>query len=245
MCNKIEKSPFNTKIYIFNETNSTQIKMKRMVESNEINEFDIVWAINQKSGIGRSNNRWFSSSGSLTFSICISESYVNKIIKASTEINLNNISKIHELALNTICDILNRKYSVKSFVKWPNDIYLKTSKICGILIDKYSDLLIIGVGINLNEDKIMNYDTIFGISGVQIDPKEFLKHFLSCFVNSNFPKKSYYEMSSYLYWQNEMLKVVDFNPLEIHCENSSGKRFCFGMDNFSYSYLSKSIHKKL
>ena len=52
-----------------------------------------------------------------------------------------------------IRDTLEELYDIDSKIKWPNDIFFKNKKLCGILIEtKYENNLvkiIIGIGINV------------------------------------------------------------------------------------------------
>lgn len=46
-----------------------------------------------------------------------------------------------------------RSFGVRSAaVKWPNDVWVDNKKLCGILVDSDVEFLVLGIGINLNED---------------------------------------------------------------------------------------------
>ncbi len=41
-------------------------------------------------------------------------------------------------------------FGVSTEVKWPNDVLVRGKKICGILVEKRDDLVVIGIGVNVN-----------------------------------------------------------------------------------------------
>ena len=62
------------------------------------------------------------------------------------------------LAAFCVAKVLNDKFGVKPFIKWPNDVWLNGKKICGILTEnlilgKNVENSIIGIGLNTNIDQ--------------------------------------------------------------------------------------------
>ena len=100
----------------------------------------------QTSGRGQRGNSWESEAGkNILFSL---------IIKP-IDIPASRQFILCELISVAICDVLSR-YVPDIRIKWPNDIYYRDQKLCGILIEH--DLegsrlsrTIIGVGINVNQ----------------------------------------------------------------------------------------------
>ncbi len=108
----------------------------------------LVVALNQTAGRGRGQNRWWSPSGVLTFSILTSGQ-----LKERTHERLPELSLVTAIAVaNTLDNIL----SVPSELKWPNDVYVQGKKICGILVESTmknrSVHSVIGIGINVAVD---------------------------------------------------------------------------------------------
>jgi BirA family biotin operon repressor/biotin-[acetyl-CoA-carboxylase] ligase len=101
----------------------------------------------QTVGRGRGANSWWAADGALTFSV---------LLKADA-ISLPP-SRWPQLALATglaVADALEESLGRNAAValKWPNDVYLRDRKVCGILVetaDGQSARLVIGVGINVN-----------------------------------------------------------------------------------------------
>ena len=116
----------------------------------------------QTAGRGQRGNAW--------------ESAPEKNLLFSLAIKPNNISAsqqfaICELISVALCDVL-AKYCTDIRIKWPNDIYYRNHKLCGILIEH--DLegtqlsrTIIGVGLNVNQEQFVS-DALNPISLSQV-----------------------------------------------------------------------------
>lgn len=110
---------------------------------------------NQTSGRGQRGNTWVSEPNkNAAFSIVVYPKFI------STS-NLFLLNKIASLAvsdfLSTIPDL-----SDSVLIKWPNDILVGEKKICGILIenqlkDQRISSTVIGIGININQEKFDQY----------------------------------------------------------------------------------------
>lgn len=120
----------------------------------ELDNFTFVSASFQQTGRGRMNRTWISSNDeNLLFSVLIKDKKL--------------IEKFNYLSISTACIILETLKELginDTFIKWPNDVYVKDKKICGILLESVSyDLeikaLIIGVGLNINASSFNNLDT--------------------------------------------------------------------------------------
>lgn len=106
---------------------------------------DILIADVQTVGIGRYNRKWNSEKGGLYFSILFQQiDDLQKFYKFIILVALAVKEELEELT----SDFNNFK------IKWPNDIYYKDKKICGILtqtkIQGEINKLVIGIGININ-----------------------------------------------------------------------------------------------
>ena len=100
----------------------------------------IVITKNQTNGKGQRENKWFSSiNKSLTFSIIINQNKkYEKLLPLKVAIAvIEGIKK----NIDIYCDL-----------KWPNDIMKNNKKIGGILIEQKKDKIVIGIGINVNEN---------------------------------------------------------------------------------------------
>ncbi len=104
----------------------------------------LVIADRQTAGRGRGANRWWSSAGSLTFTVVVE----------ATGLDLRHVSKASLTCGLAICQALEQFVPQGDFaLKWPNDVYLEGKKVCGILIERPAtneSRLVIGIGINVS-----------------------------------------------------------------------------------------------
>ena len=106
----------------------------------------LVGAEQQLSGRGRGTNRWWGSDGSLMFSVV-----VDMINLGLSPIDWPRFSLVTGLAISTT--LASFVPGVAVGLKWPNDVWLRGRKVCGILIeqcDRRPGRLIVGIGLNVN-----------------------------------------------------------------------------------------------
>lgn len=122
----------------------------------------VVYTWNQVAGRGQRGNSWESEpSKNLTFSVLLRH-------EALLPQNQFYISEAVSLAIvNTL-----KVYADDFTVKWPNDIYYKNKKVCGILIEhsisgQSIDYTIAGIGLNVNQKEFLS-DALNPISLLQI-----------------------------------------------------------------------------
>lgn len=134
-------------IHLVDEIDSTNNYMKSLLLKQKVKEGTIVSADFQTGGRGQRGNGWMSENGTnLLFSIVL----YPDTVKANEQFL---ISQVVSLA---VADFL-RKYTDGITIKWPNDIYWREKKICGILIENAieGDQIkesVCGIGINLNQE---------------------------------------------------------------------------------------------
>lgn len=107
----------------------------------------LVLAETQTAGRGRGNHRWWSSEGSLTFSLLVDVDVDEKAIgQISLAVGLCVCRAVEQLIP-----------SADVGLKWPNDVYLEGRKLAGILIELLSvnpRRAVIGVGVNVNNSVV-------------------------------------------------------------------------------------------
>lgn len=160
------------------ETLSTNSYLQNLCLSNKIEEFTTVVADFQNSGRGQRGNTWESEKDkNLLFSLVVFPTF----LKANCQFLL---SQIVSLAIKEELD----QYVDDIAIKWPNDIYWRDKKICGILIENnlMGDHIcqsIIGIGININQKKFFS-SAPNPVSIWQITGKEYnLTHVLESIVD--------------------------------------------------------------
>ncbi|MBQ4161849.1 MAG: biotin--[Parabacteroides sp.] len=136
----------------------------------------------QTAGRGQAGNFWESEEGkNLLFSLLVYPDF----LPANQQFL---ISQIVSLSVKKVLE----RYIKEVRVKWPNDIYWKEQKICGILIE--NDLMgewmsrsVIGVGLNVNQEKFHsdapNPVSLFQITGKKYKRDELLEDFLHVFFD--------------------------------------------------------------
>lgn len=158
------------------ETSSTNTELKQMQLKKPLPEGSIVMAEFQTQGRGQAGNTWFSGKGNnLLFSFLL---YPHCVMAKQQFI----ISRIVSLALKKMLD----HYMDGVTIKWPNDIYWNNKKIAGMLIEnsllgQQIDFTIVGIGLNVNEDKfpmeLPNPISMKQITGHVYDRKEVMTIF--------------------------------------------------------------------
>ncbi|NDV66477.1 biotin--[acetyl-CoA-carboxylase] ligase [Bacteroides sp. 224] len=129
------------------ETDSTSNYLNTLSQKEQLEEFTVVMADFQTAGKGQRGNSWEAEAGkNLLFSFIMYPHFL-----PIREQFL--LSKMVSLAIKETLE----DYAADISIKWPNDIYWKDKKICGILIE--NDLLgstieksIAGIGININQE---------------------------------------------------------------------------------------------
>ena len=160
-----------------NETNSTNNYLQTLCARQQTEEFTTVVADFQTSGRGQRGNSWESAPGmNLTFSTVLYPS----ALKAREQFTLSML-----IALS-VYDTLST-YAEGFSIKWPNDIYWKDKKICGILIENelegtYLLRCIAGIGVNINQEHFVspapNPVSLKQILGRETDKQEVLESIL-------------------------------------------------------------------
>lgn len=124
----------------FETIDSTNTYLKENYE--KLDNFTFVSADFQSAGRGRNNRNWKSEKGeNLLFSLLIKDKTL-----------IDKFSSLSVISAFSIIKALNLEYLS---IKWPNDIYYKDSKLCGILLEAVTrneiECLIIGIGLNVNQ----------------------------------------------------------------------------------------------
>lgn len=106
----------------------------------------LVLAGSQTHGRGRGSNSWWAQSGALTFSLLIKTDQAQLPPPLWPQVSLTTGLAVCE----AIAELLSEP---AIHLKWPNDVYVRQRKTCGILIESppgHKGLLVIGIGINVN-----------------------------------------------------------------------------------------------
>lgn len=137
-----------------NETDSTNRYLQQLCQeagNSKVEEFTTVCADYQTAGKGQRGNSWEAAKGAnLLFSFVCYPTFVP--IRQQFV-----LSQLISLGIKETLD----EYCSDISIKWPNDIYWKEKKICGILIE--NDLqgnsigrCISGIGLNINQEVFLS-----------------------------------------------------------------------------------------
>ena len=106
----------------------------------------LVYAESQIAGRGRGANQWWSTSGSLTFSLVVDFREIAFSVEQKPLLPLLTGMAVLRTGQRLLPDADFK-------LKWPNDVYLANHKLAGVLIEvpsQSSDHAVIGVGLNVN-----------------------------------------------------------------------------------------------
>ncbi len=102
----------------------------------------------QTAGRGRGGNKWWSAPGALTFSLVLDTSISTDAPTGACDPRLSVTTAL------SLHDALSQYVPPGDVrLKWPNDVYLGSRKVAGILLEQSSACpgrLVVGVGINVN-----------------------------------------------------------------------------------------------
>ena len=162
--------------YYFDKIDSTNTKAKELAEEGHPSGTFVV-ADQQTAGKGRRGRSWDSLPGTGI--------YMTLMLKP--DINPNHASMLTLVTAMAVANAMHRVTGAEALIKWPNDIYWKEKKICGMLIE--NDLMgrninqsIAGIGININQEifhsSAPNPVSLLQITGEEHDLFKILKNIM-------------------------------------------------------------------
>jgi BirA family biotin operon repressor/biotin-[acetyl-CoA-carboxylase] ligase len=109
-------------------------------------EGTVAVAETQTRGRGRLGREWFSPKGGLWFSVILRPN-----LKPAEVVGLVFVAGL------AVAEVLRELYSLEAETKWPNDVLVNESKVCGILTEMNTvgarvNFVVVGVGVNANFD---------------------------------------------------------------------------------------------
>lgn len=156
------------------ETDSTQDEVRRHIP--EYDNLSVTAAEFQTAGRGQRGNTWLARKGeNLTFSMLIKFGGDDfPPLKAADQFLITKAATIG------VAGYLEGK-GINCSIKWPNDIYFRDKKICGMLIEnvlegEYLAYSIVGIGLNVNQrefpPQLMNPTSMSVVNGQTYDTHE-------------------------------------------------------------------------
>ncbi len=132
----------------------------------------------QTNGKGRMGRKWISKKGD---SILMSLALI-------PQIRAERINLITLVTGISVCEALNKIYNIPFKIKWPNDIVIDGKKICGILTEGKNTRIIIGIGINANQNSFTEdishiATSLYMLTGKKSDRAKIINVFAEIFEN--------------------------------------------------------------
>ena len=127
------------KVFYQDAVGSTNNEARRDILAGKASSGNIYLTEFQTNGRGRGVNRWVCPAGEgLLFSLVVDPDVAPELwYRMSLSVGMAVLETLGELG-------------IEAQLKWPNDIYVNDKKLGGILIEKVNNLLILGVGLNVN-----------------------------------------------------------------------------------------------
>lgn len=132
------------KSFIYDSLDSTNLEAKRLLLDGKASSGCVVIANRQTAGRGRLGRSFFSPESGL---------YLSIIIKPDFDISKSVLVTVAAAA--AVAKSIDEVCSQDARIKWVNDIYIDSSKVCGILTEAMTDFesgqidnLVIGIGVN-------------------------------------------------------------------------------------------------
>ena len=149
--NKIHTMTKKYDIIWSEELDSTNEEARRRIS--DLDNLSVLSVERQTAGRGQRGNSWRSAPGeNLTFSIILKFRKGDASLPQLKATDQFVLSEISSLALVRLLE----NHGIRASVKWPNDIYIGSCKVCGMLIE--NSILgssvsssIIGIGLNVNQ----------------------------------------------------------------------------------------------
>ncbi|MGD1846151.1 MAG: biotin--[acetyl-CoA-carboxylase] ligase [Salibacteraceae bacterium] len=166
-------------------TPSTNSYASELLKNQPPMEGTMIWTEEQTHGRGQRGNFWTSAPGkNLTFSLILYPSFLNAA-------QFFSLSKAVALGIR---DFLTEKTVQPVKVKWPNDLYIGTKKVGGILVESgfrnnSMGHAVVGIGLNINQldfgPELPNASSLAQITGQRFDCAALLDR-LCTFLNARY-----------------------------------------------------------
>ena len=130
-------------VYYFDTIDSTQNQALKMAGDSS-HDGSVIVASKQTGGRGRAGRKWISPKGGIWISI---------ILQPKFDISITTLFPIASALALSIA--IEKMFSIKPELKWPNDLTIKGKKVAGMLVDvslesNRIENLVLGVGVNFD-----------------------------------------------------------------------------------------------
>ena len=199
----------------------------------------VVYADYQSHGKGMGNNTWESEPlKNLTFSMALDTAFIDVA-------NQFQISQTVAVALHRCLSEYVDTDGLQ--VKWPNDILFENRKLAGVLIsnilkDNNMSLSVIGIGLNVNQTRFMDWPTnpvsMKMITGMDYDLKSVLDDIVDKIMSEVESLKSGYYQQINEYYLSKLYRYRQWGSYLVG--NDEKRLFMKGLDKFGRILLCDS-----
>lgn len=139
------KTLIGSRIIVLESTRSTNDFLRQMLTP-ELPEGFVVFAEEQTAGRGQRANRWHSAPHQgLWFSLLL-----------RPQIPLSESARLTNWAAESVAATIREQFALAPSIKPPNDVYIGTRKVCGVLVETKAGsgdnfAAIAGIGVNVNQ----------------------------------------------------------------------------------------------
>ncbi len=218
----------------------------------EIDNLSVVAAVHQTAGRGQRGNSWLTYAGeNMTFSMVVKFcDGAFPPVEASRQFVLTRCVTLG------VSDYLESE-GIDCAVKWPNDIYVRNKKICGMLIEntlrgQFLAASVIGIGLNVNQKvfppQLVNPVSMTMLTGKEYDiraelPKlcRFIRHRLGRYDNIDEYVNRLYRFNTFNEYvvcstgESMCARIVGVSDRGMLCmETRKGERVEFAFKEISY-----------
>lgn len=127
-----------------------------MLQSNGIAEGFVVYSRVQTRGHGRWGREWWSPEGGVWCSLVIPKVSIPSL-----------------RATFSVVRVIRMVTALSARIKWPNDVVIRGKKVAGVLTEEEGDKLIVGIGVNVNQEYFPN--ELCGATSLKIETGKVFK----------------------------------------------------------------------
>ncbi len=150
----IDRQIFGRQLIEFDEVDSTNLIAQDLLKNQKVTEGAVITANYQAQGRGQMGTSWISTKDqNLLMSLVLSPSFlpIDQQFYLSKIVAISLVLSIQQLGIPC------------AKIKWPNDIYVGSKKVSGILIEnnlrgQRIESAVVGVGLNVNQDDFGIYE---------------------------------------------------------------------------------------
>lgn len=183
----------------------------------DLEDKTIITANAQTSGKGRFDRVWVSENcGNI---------YLSFILKPQNKDHLSNLTQF----LSTAAAKVIETYGITPEIKWPNDVLINGKKICGVLCEGVLEKnkfkgVVLGIGINLNNDKETLKNIEKPVTSLNLETKKHInkEDFLNSLINEFFKNYEKAAANGFDSFKDDYLKYVKFLGRQIFIQERDG-----------------------